>query len=86
MTLQTMDTSTNKAGACSPQSLQQMAWMVANAAYHVPSGDPYQAASRALYQQALREPILELFARSDRQNAHLDASALRCADVAPVKA
>jgi len=63
-----------------------MAWTVANAAYHVPSGDLYRATSRALYEQALHERILELFARSDGQNAHLDAIALPRADVASAKA
>ena len=77
MTLHSTDKETRRPGTGSLSPLQLQAWMVANAAYHRPNGDVYRAAGRALYQQALHERILDLFARSDEQNARLDAITLR---------
>jgi hypothetical protein len=70
--MDTVDTRVCKPGIGYPSSLEQLAWTVANTAYHVPSADPYRTASRTLYRQAMHERIRNLFARSDEQNARLD--------------
>jgi len=73
MTSQTTDRQTHETGSDCLSPLLQLAWSVANAAYHVPAGEQYRATSRALHREAMHEHILELFARSDEQNAYLDA-------------
>lgn len=59
------------ADAISP--LQGDAWAAWNASYHAPVSDAYRVMSHALYQQDVHERIESLFARSDAQNAELDA-------------
>jgi hypothetical protein len=77
MTIQTIEIRTSSAGAGATVPLVELAWTVANEAYHVPGGELYRTASRVLYPLALHERIREQFARSDRQNAYLDAVALQ---------
>jgi hypothetical protein len=54
-------------------SLQGDAWEAWNASYAAPDRDVYRAVSLALYQQDVHQRITTLFARSDEQNARLDA-------------
>jgi hypothetical protein len=59
--------------ASSTARLQSAAWTACNASYHEPDPDLYRAAGRMLYRRATQEQIKALFARSDQQNARLDA-------------
>ena len=61
--------------ASSTARLYSDAWAAWNASYHARHPDLYRAAALALYQQAVAERIQALFARSDEQNARLDAMA-----------
>jgi hypothetical protein len=54
-------------------SLQAEAWELCNASYYVDDGEIYRAAGVALYDRAIRHQVETLFARSDEQNARLDA-------------
>ena len=53
--------------------LQGDAWAAWNASYHAEDRDTYRDVSRELYNQDGRERITALFARSEVQNALLDA-------------
>ena len=53
--------------------LQGDAWAAWNASFHAEEKDAYRTVGRALYAQDIHERITTLFARSDAQNAFLDA-------------
>jgi hypothetical protein len=53
--------------------LQADAWSAWNASYGAEEREPFQQVSRDLYNQDVHQRIAELFARSDEQNARLDA-------------
>jgi hypothetical protein len=55
--------------------LQGDAWAAWNQSYHAESRDAYRTLGKTLYQQDVRDRISALFARSDAQNARLDALA-----------
>ena len=59
--------------AASIARLQADAWAVWNASYDAPVPEAYRTVGLALYQQAVDQRIQTLFARSDEQNAQLDA-------------
>jgi hypothetical protein len=53
--------------------LQGDAWAAWNASFYAEEKDAYRTVGRALYAQDIHERITTLFARSDAQNAFLDA-------------
>ena len=53
--------------------LQGDAWAAWNASYGAEECEPFRQVSRDLYNQDVHERIAEMFARSDAQNARLDA-------------
>lgn len=68
-----MTTNLSEGGALSVSMLQEMAWAACNASYHESNPDAYRTLGRRLYQEDVRERIEVLFARSDEQNARLEA-------------
>jgi hypothetical protein len=68
-----MMTKLNGGATSSVSVLQEMAWAACNASYHEPNPDEYRMLGRSLYREAVRDRIAILFARSDEQNARLDA-------------
>jgi hypothetical protein len=56
-----------------PSSLQAEAWAAWNASHGEPLGDAYRTLGAVLYRLDLQERIGALLARSDEQNARLDA-------------
>ncbi|MBV9282765.1 MAG: hypothetical protein JOZ41_22030 [Chloroflexi bacterium] len=63
----------------SAMALQGDAWAAWNASYHADDKVAYRILSRFLYEEATRARIDALFARSDEQNARLDAR-LHCSN------
>ncbi len=61
------------ADTLSISQLQGDAWAAWNASYHAEDRSVYREVSRALYSQDVHERVSALFARSDEQNAQLDA-------------
>jgi squalene cyclase len=57
--------------------LQGDAWAAWNASYGAPDADLYRTVGSDLYRQDVRERITVLFARSDEQNALIDAALSR---------
>jgi hypothetical protein len=54
-------------------TLHAEAWELCNASFYVEDGEIYRVAGVALYESAIHHQIQNLFARSDGQNAQLDA-------------